>query len=583
VEINLGHNVDETLDLEDLELQTQTQTQSQTCNTLRSSDSRTLAVLPDKYHILIAWVPSVVRSIKRVVEKSSERHALGKFYVSVVEQRMAGMEFIKLFAILRISWFVQYICHSTKIQKGHPNLLPFIEEATFNDQYVIITDFKRGCFLEALIQNSYLLDASDILKMHLQIGCDALQWLNVCNITHRSIRPAVILLNKRGPVHAQLTGFLEWCEGPQSRDMVGLPKYQAPMQADSVYDAAVDFYSLCALTHETIALTRQMLPITRIGLNNLIDSGMLQHPDTRPTPSKLKDAIQDIIGGHDVNWSPFTYFTARIKYVINAARQEHEDSIEALDMIILLRAYNPDKFIYDFIDSLPPWEKIGTNKQQVSLRLAARYCHQLGLEDLRSFFMETTAKGRRKGPFQLQWHQSARVHYHAPSLMIKISDITKIGTSKSAIDLSKARCLQRVLGVSHLEGIYVDHAIFRHVCNILRQKDIWQIKVPDLIQYHNSTLERRFVEVDYPHYTIIVTELVNPNMILLRALDWTIHAPMLRGVPCAWNRPLESADFISLEDDLRICEHKQTATLLSQLRGSSIAEAQSSWLIVSSR
>ncbi len=583
MEINLGHNVDETLDLEDLELQTQTQTQSQTCNTLRSSDSRTLAVLPDKYHILIAWVPSVVRSIKRVVEKSSERHALGKFYVSVVEQRMAGMEFIKLFAILRISWFVQYICHSTKIQKGHPNLLPFIEEATFNDQYVIITDFKRGCFLEALIQNSYLLDASDILKMHLQIGCDALQWLNVCNITHRSIRPAVILLNKRGPVHAQLTGFLEWCEGPQSRDMVGLPKYQAPMQADSVYDAAVDVYSLCALTHETIALTRQMLPITRIGLNNLIDSGMLQHPDTRPTPSKLKDAIQDIIGGHDVNWSPFTYFTARIKYVINAARQEHEDSIEALDMIILLRAYNPDKFIYDFIDSLPPWEKIGTNKQQVSLRLAARYCHQLGLEDLRSFFMETTAKGRRKGPFQLQWHQSARVHYHAPSLMIKISDITKIGTSKSAIDLSKAQCLQRVLGVSHLEGIYVDHAIFRHVCNILRQKDIWQIKVPDLIQYHNSTLERRFVEVDYPHYTIIVTELVNPNMILLRALDWTIHAPMLRGVPCAWNRPLESADFISLEDDLRICEHKQTATLLSQLRGSSIAEAQSSWLIVSSR
>jgi len=393
---------------------------------------------------------------------------------------------------------------------------------------------------------------------------------------HRSIRPAVILLNKRGPVHAQLTGFSEWCEGPQSWGMVGPPKYRAPeMQAGSVYDAAVDVYSLCALTHETIALTGQMQPITRIDLNNLIDRGMLQHPDTRPTPSEMEDAITDIIGGHDVNWSPFTYFTARKKYVINAARQEHEDSIAALDLVTLLRAYDPDKFISDCIDSLPPWTRIGTNKQQVSLRLAARYCHQLGLEDLRSFFMDATAKGRRKGPFQLQWHHIARVHYHAPSLMINISDITKIGTSKSAIDLSKARCLQRVLGVSHLEGFYVDHAFFGHVCKILREKDIWQIKMPDLTQYHNPTLERRFVEVDYPHYTIIVTELVNPNMILLRAKDWTIHAPMLRGVPCAWHRPLESANFIPLEEGLRICDHKQIAALLSQLQGLSTAEAQS--------
>ncbi len=75
---------------------------------------------------------------------------------------------------------------------------------------------------------------------------------------HRNIRPAVILLNKRGPVHAQLTGFSEWCEGLRSRGMVGAPKYRAPeMQANSVYDAAVDVYSLCILTNETLELTNR--------------------------------------------------------------------------------------------------------------------------------------------------------------------------------------------------------------------------------------------------------------------------------------------------------------------------------------
>lgn len=391
---------------------------------------------------------------------------------------------------------------------------------------------------------------------------------------HRNIRPAVILLNKRGPVHAQLTGFSEWCEGPRSRGMVGASKYRAPeMQANSVYDAAVDVYSLCVLTNETLALTGTR-PVSRIDLNDLVNSGMLHHPENRPTPVQLQNAITDIIGGHDVSWSPFLYFVAHKTYVINAVRQEHEDAMAALDLVRLLRAHDPDEFISDRIDSLPSWTRIGTNNQQVSLRLAARYCHQLGLEDLRSFFMNATAKGRRKGPFQLHWNHSARVHYHAPSLMVNISDITKIGSSQSAIDLTKARCLQRVLGVSYLEGIYVDHAFFKQVCEILRKKDIWQIKIPDLTQHHNPTLERRFVEVGYPCYTIIVTKLVSPNMILLRAVDWTIHKPMLLGIPRAWNRPLNSADFISLEDGLHICDRKEIAALLTQLQGLDTAEAQ---------
>ena len=162
--------------------------------------------------------------------------------------------------------------------------------------------------------------------MHLQICCGALQWLKERNIMHPCIRPAVILLTERGPIYAQLTGFSEWCEGPRSRRMVGLPKFQAPeMQADSVYEAAVDIYSVCALTQKTLSSTNQMLPITRTDLENLVTSGMLQHPETRPTPLEMQETITDLIGGYSVDWSPFTFFTISKRDIINATRQEHDD------------------------------------------------------------------------------------------------------------------------------------------------------------------------------------------------------------------------------------------------------------------
>lgn len=110
LDINLDHNADvisETLDIEDLEIQTRTQTQTQTINALTSPESRTPIILPDKYHVMTTSVSSVVQSVKRLVEKNSGRHALGKFYASLAERRMAGKAFIALFATLKVSQFVQ--------------------------------------------------------------------------------------------------------------------------------------------------------------------------------------------------------------------------------------------------------------------------------------------------------------------------------------------------------------------------------------------------------------------------------------------------------------------------------------------
>ncbi len=108
--INLDYNVNiifEILDIEDLEIQTRTQIQIQIINILTSSKLHTSTILSNKYYILIISILLVVQLIKRLVEKNNKQHILKKFYISLAKQRMASKTFIALFAILKISQFVQ--------------------------------------------------------------------------------------------------------------------------------------------------------------------------------------------------------------------------------------------------------------------------------------------------------------------------------------------------------------------------------------------------------------------------------------------------------------------------------------------
>ena len=129
---------------------------------------------------------------------------------------------------------------------------------------------------------------------------------------------------------------------------------------------------------------------------------MLQHSENCPTSLEIQDTITDIIDDYNVNWSPFSYFTADKYYIINAACQENKNLITALDLVRLLRVYNPNNFYSDCIDSLSFWTRKDSNKQQVLLRLAAQYYYQLDLEDLRNFFIEVIVKKYRRELFQLQ-------------------------------------------------------------------------------------------------------------------------------------------------------------------------------------
>ena len=100
--IPIANVVTETLDLDELELQTQTQTQTQTYNAPTSQAPHTPALLHHKYHILTISPSPNVKTVRRLIEKSSGRHALGKFYTTPIEQRMAGKSFIELFTVLKV-------------------------------------------------------------------------------------------------------------------------------------------------------------------------------------------------------------------------------------------------------------------------------------------------------------------------------------------------------------------------------------------------------------------------------------------------------------------------------------------------
>lgn len=87
----------ETVDIEELDLQTQTQTRD-----LTSLVPRTPTTLLQNYHTLTSSVLSA-KTTKRLIEKSSGRHAVGKYYETPLERRKAGEQYIGLFAVLKVS------------------------------------------------------------------------------------------------------------------------------------------------------------------------------------------------------------------------------------------------------------------------------------------------------------------------------------------------------------------------------------------------------------------------------------------------------------------------------------------------
>ena len=141
--------------------------------------------------------------------------------------------------------------------------------------------------------------------------------------------------------------------------------------------------------------------------------------------------------------------------------------------------------------------------------------------------MKENIKDRSEEVFEITWNQQMQIHYHSSFLMINISDIERIDEFSSIINFEQAQCKQIVLEVTHLQNIYVDFEYFEKVCTELRRRDIWQIEIFNIIRQQNSIIKRRFREVNNERYMILVTKLINFNMILLRTVDWFINLRML--------------------------------------------------------
>lgn len=98
-----NEKVSETLNVDELELQTQTQTQTQSCDTLAPPKPKIPTSLLHNYHTLSKPLRSNALNVKRLIEKSSGRHVVGKFYDSPIERRLAGQRYIGLFTVLQVS------------------------------------------------------------------------------------------------------------------------------------------------------------------------------------------------------------------------------------------------------------------------------------------------------------------------------------------------------------------------------------------------------------------------------------------------------------------------------------------------
>ena len=253
------------------------------------------------------------------------------------------------------------------------------------------------------------------------------------------------------------------------------------------------------------------------GLEKLIEQGLAKNPAERPTSSEISNRFVDLVGSPRPDWPPFRRFSAERTFKFSCT----EGYIESSQLLDALRAFSPRLSASD-LKPFAQWPRM-------KLSSAAKRCHELKLDHLTTTFKQALTKSeenkRNRQRFDFSCTHSSIIFYHGPSLMVNISQIRDmVGAAGLVVlnEMEEPTCVQ-VQGNPDWEGVYIDPDSFDK-CRA--QLGDLQFKAPStaqLLRITNPTLESRFTKFDYSAYAIIVTERLDPNMILFRRSDRTVN------------------------------------------------------------
>lgn len=432
------------------------------------------------------------------------------------------------------------------------NIIPFLSRTTIGDEFMIITDYwPQTVSLQQLLEDDDIecLPSGAALGFMFAQLMRALLFLAEHNVIHRDIKPAAILLaDKRHYaigqlMTARLSGFSESVVGSVAKDIVGNERYRAPEMNGSLYDAKVDVYALSKLVKECLSLREAYLrkdPVSEIAA-----LGLMEDAAERPSASHLCQSFDLFGGGHYE--TAFHTFYVRRRFVLKCANnlgEPEQTHVRVADLFEVLRAY---KSYTPFMEpgSLGPLKEIvhlgkGYNGSYCTLNKALKVlekCDCVGID-----FLSHRSKTAVRAWSEISHFGKFLVYYHAPSMMVNISNVLNITGDagvRACSSVPAPNLVQEVRGMPGLEGNYIDRVSFDTVCQVLKDdaRLEFSVETTDLKSINSLTLRDRFTAIDSSKYVILATPRIIPDLILVDREDCSVQMQRVRAKEQVPNDP----------------------------------------------
>lgn len=515
-----------------------------------------LLLLPEQAEYYILPARAKLREsqtkIQKMVHKGTGAVVVGKRYTELQKQGAQA----------------RYRCLRDILGGGHQsNLIPFLSETVIASNYTIIAEYwPQSTTLEELFEDENLSLPSEAAFgfMFAQL-LEALRFLAQKNVIHRDIKPAAILIAntqhypRTSGMVARLSGFSESIVGSRANEIVGHERYRAPEMTGEAYATNVDVYALSKLVRECLSLRKCCHPSDP--LSDIVTLGLTQDAAKRPSASQLSETFHKFSSGHYGEPFHFFYVRRRFNFACTDSFDEVDRYVRVADVLDVLD-------VYTGCDPTVACARLGPFKvAENGNRFDGSYCR---LKKAQKIFSKcnihwacTLISGEREKPWftkrdpiwcDLSYSMEFRVYYHAPSMMVNISNLLyctgKVGRSLTQ-DVSAPALVQEVRGEAAWEGIYVDHESFLKICELLGRDSRLGFSMVnrDLRSIESAALRDRFIEIDSSKYIVLVTNRIVPDIMLLNRKDCSVNMRYVRA------RDLAGDENVSAEKAIMECDN----------------------------
>ncbi|KAL8767830.1 MAG: hypothetical protein Q9209_005774 [Squamulea sp. 1 TL-2023] len=498
-----------------------------------------------------------VYTIRTVIEKRTGIKALAK-----IDQR-PDPGYLRDYTLQRVYRMLRSLC---KDERYFVNPLETIE---IPSGFAIITEYRNAQLLEACEPD---LTNTELLLLFAQIGGGALQCLHKHGLVHSAIKSTTILIEgEKDTLHARLTGFSE-------------SKQVFHHSGDNKTLMAGDIHMLSRLVYAILRnpdYKEMRFPELNAPSPEELLSRGLSLASTIPSPTDIISEFERWIGDDRDSWPPFTTFVLTKTYAFDCFSIEDKsftNTFVPLDQVVLA-VYELQTF-----PKLPKYilHHLARDVQRgldcLPLRQAAKLFHVNQLIHFERDILEALEERSwdSNGIFTISCTHAVDIHYHRPSSMINLTDISRIvgHAGRNVLeDSAEPKIIQEIDGFDEWKGIYVD---LDFAYKVLRENPKLHCQFKNFHNERNNPyFDRNFQEIDFPIHVVLAFPRLQPHLVLIRRTDGFVNIDTIKGTSSFYDTTVDH--FIHPRLAAKTCYELQLKDLASYLDNLSPIASASKW------